>query len=62
MKDTKCDEVCNPVTHFLYADVFKRFRRGCKPRPTWMTSVDTRSHAPRGNAVQDALRPIYARR
>jgi len=22
----------------------------------------TRSHAPRGNAVQDALRPVYARR
>ena len=48
MKDTKRDEVCNPVTRVLYADVFKRFRRGCKPRPAWMTRVDTR--------------PIYARR
>ncbi len=34
-KDAKRDGVCNPVTHVLYADVFKRFRRGCKPRPAW---------------------------
>jgi len=28
------DGVCNPVTHVLKAiETFKRFSRGCKPRP-----------------------------
>jgi hypothetical protein len=30
----KRDGVCNPITHVLKAiEVFKRFGRGCKPRP-----------------------------
>jgi hypothetical protein len=42
------DGVCNPVTHVLKAiEVFKRFGRGCKPRPAssktfWFTRATSR--------------------
>ena len=35
----KRDGVCNPVTHILKAiKIFKRFGRGCNPRPARNTS------------------------
>jgi len=39
-KGLRRDGVCNPVTYVLKAvEVFKRFGRGCKPRPAAAVSV-----------------------